>query len=356
MNAGTLHKDEPIPADRLAEAGVWIARLHGDDRNSAVEAGFRQWLEAHPLNARAFELSTEVWEDSQNLRRVVPFAHDVPKARPRRFRFPFPVVAAIATLAVVAMVVLIAEVLHFRHEGVATGVGEQRLLTLEDGSRVFLNTATRIVVHFDKAARRVELEAGEALFDVAKHPGRPFIVEAGDRQVTALGTSFAIRRDRDRTAVTLVEGRIAVTPVRQDLSAGSSEMSEPARTAARQESQVRASGARDAFTLTPGQRLTIAGNQPAEVDTPSLDKTLAWRRGQVVLDDTPLTAAVSEMNRYNAVKLTIEGPEAAALVVSGLFQAGDSMSFANVIARAYGLRVLERGDEIVLAGVPTPRQ
>jgi len=96
MKRGDKVKRERVPADRLAEAGVWIARLHGDDRSSAMEAGFREWLKADPMNERAFELSTDVWEDSLNLRRVVPFAHEVAKARSRRSRFFLPVALAAA--------------------------------------------------------------------------------------------------------------------------------------------------------------------------------------------------------------------------------------------------------------------
>jgi len=184
---------------------------------------------------------------------------------------------------------------------------------------VYLNTATHIVVHYDRHSRRVELEAGEALFDVAKSSDRPFMVTAGDRQVTALGTSFVVRRDAQRLAVTLVEGKVTVNQT---------------------------------FTLSPGQRLTLTPGGGARLDMPSLEIATAWRRGQVILDDTPLSSAVAEMNRYSPVELVIEQPEAGRLLISGLFQAGDSASFARAIAATYGLTALNKGDRIVLAGVP----
>jgi transmembrane sensor len=96
----------------------------------------------------------------------------------------------------------------------------------------------------------------------------------------------------------------------------------------------------------------LAGN--ARLETASLDKATAWRRNQIVLDDTPLAAAVSEMNRYSKVKLVVESPEAKSILVNGLFQTGDSLSLANAVARTYGLTVEERKDEIVLSGAPTP--
>ena len=85
MNSRTAKTKDPVPSEHLAEAGVWIARLHGDERGAALEAGFRQWLHANTLNARAFELATEVWEEAENLRRIVPFTPTAP-AKPNRLR------------------------------------------------------------------------------------------------------------------------------------------------------------------------------------------------------------------------------------------------------------------------------
>jgi transmembrane sensor len=340
MNAHDRTTKEWVPHERLAEAGVWIARLHADERDRTVEAGFRLWLQANPLNGRAFELATEVWEDAGGLRRALPPVFSTP----RRHRFRIRIVSACATAVVATVLVFIGISLYLRTEGVATDVGEQRLLTLEDGTRVFLNTATRVVVSYDKIARRVELKSGEALFNVAKRSDWPFIVIAGDRQVRALGTSFVVRRDEQRLAVTLVDGKVMVLPVNVGDSAHNAAGDSVKRAGVTRSSET--------FTLSPGQRLTLSGHEAAQLDTPSLDGAIAWRRGQVVLDDTALAAAAAEMNRYSSVKLVIEQPEAKGLLVNGLFQAGDSASFANAVSQTYGLKVIDKGSEIVLAGTP----
>ena len=304
-----------IPPEKLAEAGVWIARLHGDDRNRDMEAGLRRWLQESPLNARAFELATDVWNEAQNLRRVMPLPLDTCQ-RPTR-RFPL----ALACAAAVTLVAILSTLL-FRSNRVVTSVGEQRMLTLSDGTRVYLNTATRVVVRYDSSTRRVELEAGEALFDVARATDRPFIVTSGDEQVTALGTSFVVRRDDRRVAITLVDGKVSVSPPSSS----------------------------NPVTLAPGQRLTFMPDGPAQMDTPSLDKVVAWRRGQLILDDTQLANAVAEMNRYSPVPLVIARAQDARLLVSGLFQVGDSLSFAHAVAEMHGLRVVETGAVILLSG------
>lgn len=336
---------KPVPDELLAEASVWVAKLHGDSRSRTLEQGFRRWLISHPDNARAFELATEVWDDAENLRRFVTFR---PITRVER-RSPWRPIAA--TLAC-AMMLVIVGVVWFQYAGViSTRVGEQRQLVLQDGTRVFLNTDTAIKVKYDEQARRVELRRGEALFNVAKQSDWPFIVVAGDRQVKALGTSFVVRKEAQRLAVTLVEGSVLVSPVQPAIT----QLVQPiidAPSPVEQTPATASNGNSREFTLAAGQRLTFSAGAPTRLDTPSVEKTTAWRRGQVILDDTPLRAAVAEMNRYNQSKLVVEDPEAAALLVNGLFQAGDSSHFANAVAEAYGLTVIQRGNDIVLSGKP----
>jgi transmembrane sensor len=329
-----------IPPERLAEAGVWIARLHSGAPDKAAIAAVKRWLKAHPMNERALELCTEMWEESANLRRVIPFETEVDPSSPRRYlRVSMAMAALFLTFGIALWLA--------RPEDVATDVGEQRLVTLKDGTRVFLNTDTRIAVKYDASARSVELKRGEALFDVAKKPAWPFIVNAGDREIRALGTSFIVRRDETQTAVTLVEGMVTVT------APPSARVAPPPR------ASTNATQERETFTLTPGQKLTFLASQ-SHLDTTSLDNATAWRRGQIILDDTPLSGAIAELNRYSKVKLVAERPEVQAIRVTGLFQTGDSLSFAHAVAQTFGLSVEERDDVIVLGGaaipaVPDPR-
>lgn len=316
----------PVSPERLAEASVWIAKLHGETRGRELEAGLRRWLHSNPENARAFELATEVWNEAEKLRGVVPF-------RPLSHVEHRPRWGALAAAFACVLALAVVGIVWFQNVGVvATAVGEQRQLVLEDGTRVLLNTDTRIVVKYGEQARRVELTRGEAFFKVAKRSDWPFMVVAGDRQVKALGTCFVVRSEVQRLAVTLVEGSVLVSPV----TPASPQPVQPA----------------GEFTLAVGQRLTFDSGSPARLDTPSIDRLTAWRHGQVILDDTPLQDAVAEMNRYNEIKLIVADPDAAAILINGLFQAGDSTHFASAVAQAYGLAVVERGNEIVLSGKP----
>ncbi|MBL8266065.1 FecR family protein, partial [Steroidobacter sp.] len=204
-------KPAPTPAE-IDEAAVWIARLHAPNRTLQVERGFRRWMAERPSHAAAFETVSTGWELSGMLERR-PFPR-VNRWQRAGFREGF----VRATLAVAATVVLVvgALVAHQVYtDEVKTSVGEQRTVTLEDGSRMTLNTTTRVAVNYDEHARRVELKSGEALFEVTKQERPwPFIVTVGDKTITAVGTAFVVRADAKQTSVFMVEGEVVVAPAK----------------------------------------------------------------------------------------------------------------------------------------------
>src|ERR1700736_1131356 len=192
-----------------AEAAAWIVRLHGPHRSPELEAAFRDWLAAHPANGKPVELGTGGWDAGSS----VP----VPGA-PRLARWKEPLVPrqwilAAAVLLVVCGLAGWGAWRAWADPTYTTGVGEQRIVRLDDGTRLSLNSGTRVRIAYDDSERRVGLQRGEANFEVAHNPARPFIVTAGNHQVTALGTVFVVRYEAAQTAVTLLEGKVAVLPV-----------------------------------------------------------------------------------------------------------------------------------------------
>lgn len=325
------------PAVR-AEAAAWVARLHSSGRTHALEDGFKCWLQANPAHAQAFELATQAWEIGGSipagaLPRIAHPSEDggvVRRSKPKLLSTSRLGLAAVLCVGVIGALFM----LNPEKSTVSTQVGEQRMLTLEDGSRIFLNTDTRLSVHYDKDRRLVQLAGGEALFDVAKNPARPFIVDAGAEQVRAVGTEFVVRRDPHQVAVTLVEGRVRITEQEETGAADSAVSAE-----------------KQPESLTAGQRLIFADNRPPALDQPPLDTVTAWRRGEVVLDKTRLQDAAQEMNRYSNVKLVIDDPDTANIRLSGVFRAGDSQRFAQAVAETYHLRIDNQPRRILIAGV-----
>lgn len=339
MSAGNLKATPKPSASARAEAAAWMARLHGPNRSPEVEAGFRRWLAEAPEGAAAFEWLTDTWEKSARLRR-----RPVEQLRAERSSLRISLPRAALAAAAAAIVAIVGTMLYLQNNALITRVGEQRIVRLEDGSRMHLNTDTRVVVHYDKQQRGIELRKGEALFDVAPRADRVFVVTAGDRQIRAVGTSFMIRRDERSLAVTLVEGKVTVAPIEGN-SAGYA-----LAPGAAVSGPTVWSGPPDAIQLAAGERLTIRVGEPARIDRPPLDRVSAWQRGQVAFDDTPLADALSEMNRYSDMQLAISGSTSTAIRVSGVFKAGDSTDFARAVASTYGLQVQIRGRQIVLYG------
>jgi transmembrane sensor len=325
-----------------AEASVWIVRLHGAHRTPELEAGFRRWLEASPDNTEEFERVTAVWD-------AAPHASiaGVPRVIHREPASPSPRRWAIAAmlLLVVAGSAFLAYRVDLNPEYI-TAVGEQRTVPLDDGSRIALNSNSKVKIEFTESRRTVRLLRGEAFFEVAHNQERPFVVIAGDNQVTAVGTAFEVRYEPDHIDVTLVEGKVNVTSTVEPLELPASVSSSKTGL-----SHLSSSG----YAMTAGERLRVAKGAPAKIDAPRVDAVTAWRRGEVMLDDTPLTEAIAEMNRYSKSALVIDGDSIAALHVSGIYHTGDSEGFAETVAKLYGLQVTQEGGQIHLrSAAPTP--
>lgn len=340
MSAEQSKHRKPSAAAR-AEAAAWVARLHGPNRTGDVEAGLRRWLADDPEHPAALELLTDIWERSTRLRRR-PIEH-VARWQLVGFRLSFSR-AVFATLAVA--VLAITGTAYWLHSDVtATGIGELRTLTLEDGTRVHMNANTRIIVRYGKALRQVQLVGGEALFEVTHNSKWPFVVTVDGHRIRDLGTEFDVLSERNKLAVTLVEGKVTVSSTTGGGGIPSPLPAFPGPPAA---------VSRQGITLSPGERLTFSADQMPQIDRPSLDLVTAWERGQVVLDDTPLTEAVAEMNRYSSRRIVIS-PAMRSIRVSGVFEIGDSASFAAALARTYHLNESTRsGGDIVLSPPEQP--
>ncbi len=332
MSGSEPREGGDLPLRVRAEAAAWLASLGGPHRTPELTERFGRWLAHGEPHRIAWERVSDAWDLAGGLAAKMQPREDVSEVEGRPRRRTLVLAAAVLLAAAAALGLLLS-----RAAAVSTGTGERRVLSLEDGSRITLNTDTRLAVRYDSRSRRVWLERGEALFEVRRAPGRPFVVTAGGRDIRALGTAFEVRRyGAQQVSITLVEGRISVTPA----GAASSAL------------------LREVTVLSlPGQRVTFLPGREPSIDRPVLKQVIAWQNGEVVFDDTPLGEAAREMNRYSERHILIEDPQVAVLRVSGLFQAGDSTEFAQGVAETFGLRAQDVGDRIILlrsARAPSP--
>lgn len=297
-----------------AEAAVWLARLQSNTRTEETDRAFHSWLKRDAHRA-AFEKASEIWDI---LPGAVNCALPAEPGRPRFRRF-LSLAFVVASAGVAAF--LIGYFWTAPLPVYETQVGQQQSVTLEDGTRIALNTNSSVTVNYAAHTREVRLDRGEAMFEVSKDASRPFIVSSEDKQIRALGTRFVVREDPQRMAVTLLEGSVEVSRLADD---------KPIPVA----------------VLVPGERITLVGKGGAMLDRPALDVLTAWRGGQVIFDDVMLVDAANEFNRYVTEPWVVMDPAVAALRISGVFSTRDPGDFAATIADLHGLHVERRGKEI----------
>jgi transmembrane sensor len=214
----------------------------------------------------------------------------------------------------------------------ATALGEQRMVKLEDGSIVHLNTRSRISVHFLDSQREVRLEQGEALFQVERDPARPFIVRSGSTTVRAVGTAFNVYRRGSEVQVTVVEGRAQVSAMPR------------ARTTARDNTPA----ATLPTLLAAGEAAVVAEDHISKTTAGAVSRAVAWRERRLVFKDTPLGEVASEFNRYNKSQMRIEGEALQARAITGVFSADHPQSLILYLSEFGSLQVSPEGEDWVV--------
>jgi transmembrane sensor len=257
------------------------------------------------------------------------FAHQWGRSRARARSLVLATTGTIAVAGLIAFAILGPPELSTNQSArneLGTGVGETRQITLEDGSRIVLDTNSRVQVTFTADARDVQLLEGRAHFEVAKNVHRPFRVRTRSAEVIAVGTMFDVATVPARTTVTLIEGRVNVRTIAQIPL-------EPPKVEA----------------LVPGQQLQIADDgQFLDKVVVKLDNVTAWQRGTLVLDDMPLADALAAMNRYSNVQIVIPSESLQSRRVSGVFRVGDVETEVIVMQRYFGLKQTSRTDRSIV--------
>ena len=212
-------------AQVLEEASEWFVDLRLGDADAAAQVRFDQWLRRSPENIQAYLEITEIWADlpaagppaaditalvANARRQANVFAMDGTPSRRVKSKTFFPRRLLIAACAIFACAAVASLYWLGRAPEYSTGIGEQRFVTLADGSTIQLNTRTRLTVRFTDNERRIDLAAGQALFTAARDPARPFVVDSNGTRIRAVGTQFDIYRKTAGTVLTVVEGRVAV--------------------------------------------------------------------------------------------------------------------------------------------------
>jgi len=303
-----------------AKAAEWLTRREQPEWSQADQAALDGWLGESMSHKAAFWRLEHTWQMADRIAALS--AQDI-AVRPRRKRLPFKWWQAGALAATLLLAVAVIG-LHSRPalspqpsvNTFDTGIGGHRIVPLADGSRIELNTATILRTLISRKRRDVWLDRGEAYFEVAHIEGSTFVVHAGPRMITVVGTQFSVRRDDDKVTVAVVTGRVRV----EDTMPGASSAS---------------------ITVTAGDVAIGLGSSTMVVSKPvaAVEEKLTWRDGRLVFDGTSLAEVADDFNRYNRQQLLISDPSVAAIRISGTFKASNVEAFVRLLKDAYGLKV-----------------
>ena len=350
-----IPNEDKVRAAIAEQAGEWLVTNDDGPLEARDCAALTAWLKASPVHVEEFLGVSVIARDLREARsdpeysletvlararteddtpvqplwpRVITAVRDLPS---RRWLTAAAAMAAVAVslglfslwnvrpIAQVSAPGIIAA-LHFE-----TRHGEQLSRRLVDDSVLHLNTDSAVTVRYDKKQRLVTLTAGQADFEVAHDPTRPFRVFAGAAEVVAIGTKFDVRLEHDSTVVTVVEGRVAVgpSPLLKKLGPHSGQNHPPRFVQLGADQQIRV--AADEWPATP-----------AAVDA---QRTTAWLHRQIVFDQEPLERVAAEFNRYAPKPIEIATPALRNLEISGVFATDDTEAFIAFLRSLTGVRV-----------------
>ncbi len=314
-----MDEQDPAAGQRREQATQWFARLKTVPVSKGTLEAFFEWRR-NPANAEAFAEVEALWGDAGRIGARPAMLRLVEEAmkRQHRPRLRWPLISGLALGACLLVAVVAGRWWTADPSAslnAATVVGEQRTLALADGSQVRLNTDTRLDARLGASERRITLDRGEALFDVAHDRARPFLVSVGEVTVRATGTRFDVRHGAGETRVQLFEGGVDIAVPGQP-----------------------------AVHLLPGQSWRSGAGAARAVQPVDARQALAWTKGRVVFDATPLGEAVAEVNRYTRQKVVLAATSRSASPISGSFTTGDPSGFAKAVSAMLGLEVARNAD------------
>lgn len=304
---------------RNREASDWLLRNSNPNLSQDERSKFEAWLDSDPENCRTYSAAERLMGDARQAIQSDPGLANI-KVTSRSGAKPIVTTLVAAVLATGAF---------FAFDGplrlkadVMAGSDEMPVITLEDGSEVQLNASSAISIDFTEQRRTVHLLRGQAFFRVVSAPGRPFTVEAGETSVTALGTAFDVRYGNTETDVTVTEHAVQIDTV--------------------------GNASRSIEVDHDEQAVYDHATKETRVSPVDGLVALAWKRGQIAVDNAPLSAVVDEMNRHFGGHIVITSSTLADRRVSGTIKVADTDDALAFVKKALGVKAIRLGPLIFL--------
>lgn len=284
-----------------------LVHLHSGRASVADRQAFEHWSQRSDAHRAAARSAQALWDDIPQTETARHFVPPAPRRKPRR-RLAAALAASLAILVVGGTLLDPLPALRADH---VTAVGERRQLQLQDGSQLWLNSASAVSIDYSPGSRIIHLYKGEALFEVARDADRPFIVHAGGGTVRAVGTRFDVDLQGRKTDVVVSEGIVEV-----------------------------ASGQQAALRLEAGQGVTYqAGQPPGPLRQEDAQASSAWQRGKLIFNRRPLGEVLAKLGRHLPGKLHLTDGALRELRISGVFELDDPQAALRTLEQTQPLRI-----------------
>jgi transmembrane sensor len=351
------------------EASGWVVLIDERPLTSQERGEFASWIRLSPVHIREFllvhsilssvedsqcalpddisKLAQDVVVEAADYRRKTRFFDTSVNTLTNRFRHPGFSLGTAASIVALLFVLLssslhrtasVSEQIVLTPAVVSTQIGEVEVLRLSDGSVIHLNTDTRLEYLVNESVRRVELIEGEAFFEVAADPTRPFIILANNTIVHVVGTAFNIRSLSGKTSIEVSEGIVTASIISIAKAANNHWMLDKT---------VDLPTSISSQYLKQGEKaVTDTRNMKFSVSEFDYKLAAAWRSNKLIFDNKSIAEIITEYNRYNDVQLKIIEPELLERRLSGVFDARDPESFVAYLRLTSNISVVRKSSEI----------
>lgn len=357
-----------LNTETIDEASRWFVEFRLGELDRAARERFIEWLQASPAHIRAYmeiagtytEMAPPNARVNLDVERLIAEARsenhivELPNSSTRHVpkesqpNPPRPLSSGASWgLAACVLLALVGSAIWYgqNRNTYETQIGEQRSITLSDGSRVDLNARSKVRIRLGPKARRIELVRGQALFHVARDANRPFVVHAERTSIRAVGTSFDVNRIRSgTTTVTVLEGRVAVGSSAHPGGVGAVRPARPGR--ASRESNPKTPVGPGEILLSTGEQLRLTASAPSVPTPVNVQAATAWTQHQLIFESTPLQEVVEQFNRYNVRQIVIHDRSLQSFQVSGYYSTPNPDSLINFLRTEPHIEVRESRDSI----------
>jgi len=324
QRVASMSDKPPYDQRTLDQALAWLMRVRDNQDNAEIQQACSEWLAGDAANRLAYQKAEQQWAwmeqfKAQSFRaRDEALQYRSPKRRPL-WRNPVAYsVAAVLMLGIGLGLFSPHGLIGLSHD-FSVGKGQRQIIALADGSLLELNTDSRVSVRFNHKQRLVQIERGEAFFNVVHDEDRPFLVQVADVEIRDIGTAFDVYRQADRINVAVEEGTVEIET----------------------QSEKR--------QFSAGQQVAIDREQhfiqPNDAD---IAAAIAWRKGLLVFRGRRLVEVLEEIGRYHDIQIRLPDPKLADLKVNGSFPTEGLDKLLNAVTALLPVKIKRLSETEIL--------